>query len=113
MRDLDQATGVMAKKRGNGFLLFLLGVWLLSAAVPPWVYTFSVPRSGTAATPAGYHLLWVPPAPKSSSHAAGVRVDLDRLLIQWAIIAAIGGAHIVLRRQRRDTETARGGGDDA
>ena len=92
----------MARKRGNGFLLFLLGVWLLSAAVPPWVYTFTVPRSGTAARPAGYFLLWQPPAPASKNHLAGVRIDLDRLLIQWAIIAAIGGAHIFLRRQGRD-----------
>ena len=93
----------MARKRGNGFLLLLVGVWLLSAAAPPWVYTFSVPRSGTAAvTPAGYFLLWAPPKPKSSSRAAGVRIDLERLLIQWGIIAAIGGAHIFLRRQGRD-----------
>ena len=104
----------MAHKQGNGFLLFLLGVWLLSAAVPPWVYTFTAPAGRESATrSAGYFLLWQPPAARSSHNLHGVRIDLDRLLIQWAIIAALGGAHIFLRRQRRDTErTARDGGND-
>lgn len=93
----------MAGKRGNGFLLFLLGVWLLSAAVPPWVYTFTAPAGqGSATTPAGYFLLWQPPAPARKLSLAGVRIDLDRLFIQWAIIAAIGGAYVFLRRQRRE-----------
>ena len=93
----------MAKKRGNGFLLFLVGVWLLSAAVPPWVYTFTAPAGGGSATkPAGYFLLWQPPAPTRKHRLAGVRIDLDRLFIQWAIIAAIGGAHVLLRRQGRE-----------
>ena len=93
----------MARKRGNGFLLFLLAVWLISAAVPPWVHTFTAPAGGGSATrPAGYFLLWQPPAPRSSNRRAGVRIDLDRLLIQWVIIAVLGGAHIFLRRQRQD-----------
>ena len=95
----------MARKRGNGFLLFLLGVWLLSAAVPPWVYTFTAPAGqGSATTPAGYFLLWQPPAPAKKLSLAGVRIDLERLLIQWAIIAVLGGANIFLRRQRQDPD---------
>ena len=95
----------MARKRGNGFLLVLFGVWLLSAAVPPWVYTFTAPASRESATrPAGYFLLWQPPAPERKHSLAGVRIDLVRLLIQWAIIGAIGSAHIFLRRQRQAPE---------
>lgn len=64
---------------------------------PPWVYTFSAPGAATALKPAGYHLIFAPPAPEEEYKLAGVRIDIGRLLIQWAALATIVGAVVIWR----------------
>lgn len=72
---------------------------LLFAAMglcPPWVYT----GFGTSVVrPAGYHLVFAPPTPESDRWADGVRIDGTRLLLQWAVLAAVVGA-LMIRRSK-------------
>jgi hypothetical protein len=81
----------------------ILGVLLFVAMglCPPWVYTFSPSGAATTTRPAGYHLLFDPPAPDSGSSRAGVRIDILRLTIQWAVLAALFGLAFALRDARR------------
>jgi hypothetical protein len=71
---------------------------LLFAAMglcPPWISTH---RSET--TPAGYHLIFNPP----KSEWSGVRIDTERLLIQWAVLIALTGALAIRRPGRREDQ---------
>lgn len=64
---------------------------------PPWSETFSAQmhgQGGSSVTPLGYNLLFSPPQKPHTSPLYGVRIDTDRLLIQWAIIVAITGGLI-------------------
>lgn len=69
-------------------LLLLMGVF------PPWIETVDH-RYGKTERPAGYALIFDPPHPSFSSRLAGVRLDLARLLLQWAILS-IGSGVILL-----------------
>lgn len=85
-------------------LLGLL-VFALMGLIPPWQYTFTPEGAATATKPAGYHLLFEPPEPERRHALAGVRIDVSRLAIQWAILAAIIGVFLT----RRDRNQAGSG----
>jgi len=76
--------------------------WILSGLFPPWEATFSPRGGGVTTNPLGYYGLWEPPKMTKQTRVDGVRIDWDRLIIEWSIIAVLGGAHIFLRRQGRD-----------
>jgi hypothetical protein len=63
----------------------------------PWLYTvyqtgtrdFSGMRSEKSA---GYHCIFTPPPPEIESPTHGVRLDVERLLVEWVCIVAACGA---------------------
>lgn len=76
-----------------------LSLFIVMGLCPPWEYTFSPPGAPTTTKPAGYHLLFEPPQPESGNALSGVRVDITRLAIQWAVLAAlVGVAYVSLTR---------------
>ena len=80
--------------------IIVIGVvaFVLSGLFPPWIATLSPPGGQQAKSPAGYHLIFNPPPDTRGNIFAGVQIDSARLLIQWAIIAAIVAGVVVLRR---------------
>jgi hypothetical protein len=90
------AAWLVADRRRVGILGLLLFVGM--GLCPPWVYTFSAPGATTTTKPAGYDLLFDPPEPEWDSPRTGVRIDVSKLAIQWAVLAAFAAvvfcAHI-------------------
>ena len=80
----------------------ILGLLLFVAMglCPPWVYTFSPTGAATTTRPAGYHLLFDPPKPDRNSSQAGIRIDISRLAIQWAVLGALAGVAFVPHSRR-------------
>lgn len=80
--------------------IVILGVvlFVLMGLFPPWIYIAAIPRGGPVEKPAGYYLLFDPPAPEKSGPIWGVRVDVVRLLVQWAVVGAFTGAFFLRRR---------------
>jgi hypothetical protein len=91
-------THLAAKLTTDRHRVVIIGLLLLGATglYPPWVYTFSPEGAATTTKPAGYHLLFSPPEPERRGPLAGVRIDLLRLAIQWAVLAAFVGIAFVL-----------------
>ena len=77
---------------------------------PPWAYTFDY-QSTSSAKPAGYSLILSPPDPEDNMPTFGVRLDSNRLFIQWIVVAFATGAGIALLHKRRDSQPT--GADDA
>jgi len=84
----------------------IFGVLLLAATsiFPPWVYTFSPEGAATTTKPAGYHLIFYPPAPERPGYIFGVRIDASRLAIQWIILALFMGVAFSLARSQAAPE---------
>ena len=100
-------THIAAKLIADRHRVVVFGLLLLAATglYPPWVYTLSPKGAATTTKPAGYHLLFSPPEPERRGPLAGVRIDLSRLAIQWAVLAACVGIAFALTHKK-----ARGNG---
>lgn len=86
--------------RHRKVIIFSVLALVLSGLFPPWIYTFNAPGARSTEYPAGYHLIFdPPPSQREKDKWAGVRIDYMRLLIQWAMIGAIVGGAIALRRK--------------
>ena len=87
-------------------IITALGVFILTGIFPPWqfttdkdsvngsnlVYAYAAPSQGVHShKPAGYALLFKPPVNPDGSAGNGVQIDLGRLSIEWAVLAAITG----------------------
>jgi hypothetical protein len=68
------------------------------ALIPPWQETFDQ-KGVRIIRPAGYGCIFAPPEP---SPRFGIRVDVSRLLVQWAMVTV--GATLVALRPRKDPE---------
>jgi hypothetical protein len=77
-----------------------LVVFILTGLFPPWQYTtdkdsvnghdFIPPGQGVhSRKPAGYSLIFSPPANPDGSAGNGVQIDFGRLFLEWAVLAAI------------------------
>lgn len=89
----DERKKVLA---GGLVLVVLIGLF------PPWEYTFNSAFRGVpiaSCRPAGYAPIFLPPEPAGQPPLDGVRLDLRRLFVQWALIASITGALIALRKR--------------
>jgi hypothetical protein len=78
-----------------------LAAFVFCGLSPPWLYTRYEPgtadRSGFgSARNAGCWFIFFPPEPESNSATRGVRIDRDRLAIEWFCIVAVVGAGWVL-----------------
>jgi hypothetical protein len=70
---------------------------LATGLFPPWLYTFY--RTGTSdasgsrsENSAGYYFIFMPPPPENYYPAYGVKLDMERLLVEWACILVVSGA---------------------
>ncbi len=86
----------------KGILIAALALFLAAGSYPPWVRTFDFHGSHRQ-TPAGYWPLFLPPAAEDNVYA-GVSIDLTRLLIEWAIIAAIAYGTWLIASVRRSKQ---------
>jgi len=83
---------------GRFFLMVAAIAIAVSGLFPPWFYT--VYQTGTrdntgyrSQKSAGYHFLLRPPPPELDDHPAfGVKLDGERLLIEWVCIVAAATA---------------------
>lgn len=75
-------------------------VIVLMGLFPPWTYTYKY-EATYSERPAGYSFIAAPLSPRISSLSAGIKLDLSRLLIQWAItIAALGFGVLLTSTQK-------------
>ena len=94
-----RALGWLADDRRR-LIVAALSIFAAIGLFPPWVYTFGAPGMATSTRSAGYHLILRPPAPAESNNPYyGIRIDIMRLAIQCAVVAAIAGA-LVMRSPR-------------
>ncbi len=84
--------------RRKTILIFAAGAIFVSSLFPPWLHTFY--QTGTRDSygarsehNAGYHLILAPPSPEyEGATVAGVKLDTERLLVEWVCILAAAGA---------------------
>lgn len=88
-------------------IIAALGVFILTGLFPSWQFTtdkdsvnggkssafsYEPPSQGVHShKPAGYSLLFTPPANPDGSEGNGVQIDFGRLSLEWAVLAAITG----------------------
>jgi hypothetical protein len=107
------------------FIIAALGAFILTGLFPPWQFTtdkdsvngfkqgfgFVAPSQGVhSRKPAGYSLLFIPPANPDGSAGNGVQIDFGRLFLEWAVLAAITGMVWILVAKpawQRDDNTKR------
>ncbi|MCK4820477.1 hypothetical protein KA005_32230, partial [bacterium] len=78
---------------------------LLMGLFPPWTYTFKS-ASVYSEKPTGYAFLFWPPPPEKSSYLHGVRLDFNRLFLQWFMVAgACVGLLLWLKTTTEDRST--------
>ena len=83
-----------------------IGVFVLMGLFPPWVYRLDA-KDTRVEKSAGYSLLVSPPeaAPYPSwgwgEDLTTVKIDVARLLIQWAMLVAVVGGLLVTLGERR------------
>lgn len=80
-------------------LILVLGVavFLVMGVYPPW--EFGYPK-GYPSEPTGYGPIWSPPDAKSGRFHA--RIDIDRLFVQWAMVAAATGIASAVARKSEE-----------
>jgi hypothetical protein len=83
------ATWLIADRRRVA--IFALLLFIAMGLCPPWVHTVSPEGAATTTRPAGYRLLFDPPEPEWP----GVRIDISRLAIQWAVLTAFAAVAFV------------------
>lgn len=83
-------------------LMWVGAVLILAMAIfPPWEYTYE--NEGVrSAKPARYGLIFAPPSTEDTGTASGIRLDVNRLLVQWAAALTLVGACIVTVSKQRD-----------
>ena len=70
---------------------------LVTGLFPPWVYTYfrtgtSDASGGRSENSAGYFFIFTPPPPENYYPTYGVKLDMERLLVEWACILVVSGA---------------------
>ena len=83
--------------------IILAGVAVLAlmGLFPPWTHT--IRNEGISSEePAGYGFIAWPPPKKYDSATSGLKIDLSRLLIQWAVTIAATGSGVLLTAKRED-----------
>jgi hypothetical protein len=73
----------------SGFVAVVVGL------VPPWSHTVHY-QTIDRANPAGYALIVNPPQPEYEDLRSGVRLDTNRLVIQWIVVAIATAIGVVV-----------------
>lgn len=63
---------------------------IIVLSFPSWDYTYSQAGMQTVRNPAGHSWLWNPPARRGDIRYSGVRLAIDRLVIEVGIVLAVG-----------------------
>jgi len=74
-----------------------VGLFVLMGLFPPWLYTLDVTGHHWNKD-AGYAIIFSPSNPSPHGDYVGIRVDTQRLLIQWVCVATMTGAALVFLR---------------
>jgi len=91
--------------------------FLIVGLIPPWVHVdpFSEDPAGLRQiTPIGYAPIYAPPSVSGPLDVANhsvlhfVRIDFDRLFVQWAIVVAVTGAALMQVRRTADNQVMLG-----
>lgn len=84
-------------------------LFIVAGAFPPWRFVRGYPNPESVSTPATYAWILSPPA-SEDKRFIGVRVDLERLAVEWVVLGTTTMAVVMLlRRDRRPpTRTAPG-----
>jgi len=76
-------------------ILVGVAVFVLMGLLPPWTYGGVVP--------AGYRFIASPP---KTEGFWGVKIDMSRLLIQWAVTIAASGVGVLVTAKRKDEQNS-------
>lgn len=102
---------VVVEQKGNNmntqqkFVMWTgVAIILASCLCPPWLYTFTKKDVGFQTKPAGYALLFSPPAPEKGAYHRelyGVRLDGSRLLLQILAVAVVTAGLMISFKGKR------------
>lgn len=77
-------------------IAFAVAGFIGTSVYVPWEHTFQEQGISQITRPAGYHLIFSPPEPRSKRPQFGVSLDISRLLIQYfVIVVSFSGAFII------------------
>lgn len=84
------------------FIMAGIAFFVLAGLFPPWTYTYELPNRYSE-EPAGYSFIAFAPPRRGKSFRHGVKMDMQRLLVQWVITIAACGCGVVLFPVKRYT----------
>lgn len=70
---------------------------ILMGLFPPWLYTVSASGGIYNEKPASYALIFNPPAPKVDTPIHGVKLDFQKLLLQWFLVLLASAVLLVIK----------------
>ena len=79
-----------------------LSIFLLIGIFPPWLYTSVWGEGIHPEKDAGYYFILIPPKPEKS--LMGIKLDVQRLCVQWIIVSVATGGFILTFRGKKKTE---------
>jgi hypothetical protein len=82
-----------------------MAVIVLMGLYPPWTYTFKSSITYSE-QPAGYGFIASPPRTIADSLMHGAKMDMSRLLIQWAVTIAASCAGVLVTAKRKDEQNS-------
>jgi len=83
-------------------------VFALTVAFPPWVEYVSIPGRPRIERNVGFRPLIPPPEPSGralggyNKRVCNLRIATDQLLLEWVLIAALGGVALLCFRGKGD-----------
>jgi len=99
---IDQLDKTMKPSPTKRIVKWFAIVFVASCLIPPWQFTAD--RNGNygfhSHKPAGYSLIFIPPANPDQNQWNGVQIDFGRLLIEWAVVIVIVGIVLFLRNDK-------------
>ena len=82
-------------------IMFGIAVIVLMGIYPPWTYTFKY-KTTYSEEPAGYGFIASPPSTRKSSLLHGIKIDMSRLLVQWAVAVVASSFGVLVAARRKD-----------
>jgi len=91
------------------WLVLKVGILLVVGNIlfPPWTYTLNA-EGVHSEKPAGYQFIFEPPAPERDNLRFGVRIDINRLLLQTFAIFMVTALGMIETRTKGTASTPAG-----